>query len=61
MVIELPEEVAKNVVKLIKEFSEKGAQLDTLCLHGDNKRAVENVILLRESLTKNGIEVKGLK
>lgn len=60
-VIESPQEVAKNAVKLMREFGEKGIQLDTLCLHGDNKRAVENAILLREALAKNGVEIMSLR
>jgi UPF0271 protein len=62
-VIESPEKVAKNAVKLIKDgimFGERRVFVDTLCLHGDNKRAVENAILLREVLAKNGIEIKQL-
>jgi UPF0271 protein len=62
-VIESPEKVAKNAVKLIKDgimFGERRVFVDTLCLHGDNKRAVENAILLREVLAKNGIEIKKL-
>jgi UPF0271 protein len=55
-VIESPGEVAKNAINLIKRM-----QLDTLCLHGDNKRAVENAILLREILTKSGIEIMSLR
>jgi UPF0271 protein len=63
-VIESPEEVAKNAVKLIHEgilFGAKRVHLDTLCLHGDNKHAVENAILLREALMKNGIEIMSLR
>jgi len=63
-VIESPGEVAKNSVKLIRDgilFGERRVFLDTLCLHGDNKRAAENAILLREVLTKSGIEIVGLK
>ncbi len=63
-VIESPEEVAKNAVKLIRDgilFGERRVFVDTLCLHGDNKRAAENAILLREVLTKSGIEIAGLK
>ena len=62
-VIESPEKVAKNAVKLIKDgimFGERRVFVDTLCLHGDNKCAVENAILLREVLAKNGIEIKKL-
>jgi UPF0271 protein len=63
-VIESPEEVAKNAVRLIRDgimFGERRVLVDTLCLHGDNKHAVENAILLRDVLTKNGIEIVGLK
>jgi UPF0271 protein len=63
-VIESPDQVAKNAVKLVKDgilFGEKRVHMDTLCLHGDNKLAAENAKILREVLTKNGIEVTGLK
>ncbi|MBI5945369.1 MAG: LamB/YcsF family protein [Chloroflexi bacterium] len=63
-VIESPQEVAKNSVKLVRDgimFGERRVFVDTLCLHGDNKRAVENAILLREVLHKNGIEVMSLR
>jgi UPF0271 protein len=62
--IESPEEVALNALKLIKDGISFGGQkvgVDTLCLHGDNIHAAENAKLLREILTKNGIEVVGLK
>jgi UPF0271 protein len=62
--IESPEEVALNALKLIKDgisFGGQKAGVDTLCLHGDNIHAAENAKLLREVLTKNGIEVVGLK
>jgi UPF0271 protein len=62
-VIESPEEVAKNAVKLVGDgiiFGERRVFVDTLCLHGDNKRAAENAILLREVLTNNGIEITRL-
>ena len=63
-VIESPEEVAMNALKLIKDgilFGEKKVNVDTLCLHGDNVHAAENAKLLHEVLIKNGIEVVGLK
>ncbi|MDP2777139.1 MAG: LamB/YcsF family protein, partial [Anaerolineales bacterium] len=63
-VIESPEEVAKNALKLVRYgilFGEKIVRVDTLCLHGDHPRAAENAKLLREALTINGIEVAGLK
>ncbi|MBL8102243.1 MAG: LamB/YcsF family protein [Anaerolineales bacterium] len=62
--IESPEEVAANALRLIKEgilFGEKVVQVDTLCLHGDHPQAAKNAELLRENLTKNGIEIAGLK
>ena len=62
--IESPEEIAKNALKLVRDgilFGGKNVSVDTLCLHGDNIRAAENAKLLRETLTKNGIEVVGLK
>jgi UPF0271 protein len=63
-VIESPQEVAKNAVKLIRDgimFGEQRVFVDTLCLHGDHKRAAENAILLRGVLAKNGIEVMSLR
>jgi UPF0271 protein len=63
-VIESPEEVAGNAIKLVKEgiiFGAKRVSVDTLCLHGDNIHAAENAKMLCEILTKNGVEVVGLK
>jgi len=63
-VIESPDDVAKNAVKLIKDgimFGAKHVRVDTLCLHGDNIHAAENAKMLREILTKNKVEVVGLK
>ncbi|MFN8384725.1 MAG: 5-oxoprolinase subunit PxpA [Anaerolineales bacterium] len=63
-VIESPEEVAKNALRLIRDgisFGERPVRVDTLCLHGDNPHAAENAKLLSETLTKNGVEVVGLK
>ncbi len=62
--IESPEEVAANALRLIKDgisFGGKIARVETLCLHGDNPRAAENAKLLREMLMKRGIDVVGLK
>lgn len=59
-VIESPVEVAENALRLIENgvlFGGKVVRVDTLCLHGDNPRAVENARLLRGILTINGIEV----
>ena len=63
-VIESPEEVVRNALKLVKDgilLGEKKVRVDTLCLHGDNTHAAENAKLLCGTLTKNGIKVVGLK
>ena len=57
-VIESPEEVAANALKLI---GDKKISVDTLCLHGDNIHAAENAKLLRKTLLKSGVEIAGLK
>jgi 5-oxoprolinase (ATP-hydrolysing) subunit A len=52
-IIELPEEVAKHASDLIQNgilFGEKRVRVDTLCLHGDHPRVVENAKLIREVL-----------
>ncbi len=62
-VIESPEEVAANALRLIKDgisFGRKIMRVETLCLHGDNPHAAENAKLLREVLLKNGVDVVGL-
>jgi len=62
--IESPEEVAENAIKLVKEgimFGAKRVSVDTLCLHGDNIHAAENAMMLRKVLSKNGIDVRGIK
>jgi len=63
-VIESPDQVAENALRLITDgilFGAKVVQMDSLCLHGDNPRAAENAKLLRETLVNNGIEVIGFK
>jgi UPF0271 protein len=63
-VIESPEEVAINALRLIQDgisFGGKIVWVETLCLHGDNPHAAENAKLLREVLLKNGVDVVGLK
>ncbi len=60
-VIESPEEVANNALKLITEgilFGSQRVHVDTLCLHGDNSGAVENAKLLRQILMKNNVMVE---
>lgn len=63
-VIESPEDVAANALRLIKDgisFGGKVVHVETLCLHGDNPHAAENARLLHEVLLKNGVDVVGLK
>jgi UPF0271 protein len=62
-VIESPEEVARNAIRLAREgimFGAKRVQVDTLCLHGDNVHAAENARFLREAMEREGIEIAGL-
>ncbi len=61
-IIESPEEVAAHAVTLAKEGIDFGGQrhVDTLCLHGDNPQAAQNAKMVREALSKSGIEVKAL-
>ncbi len=50
-VIESPEEVARHAVELIQDgilFEGKRVRVETLCLHGDHPRVVENAKLIRE-------------
>jgi len=52
-IIEMPEEVAKHALELIQNgilFGEKRVKVDTLCLHGDHPRVVENAKLIRKIL-----------
>lgn len=62
-IIESPQVVAAQAVKLAKEgidFAGHRVQVETLCLHGDNPRAAENAKLVREALEKERIEVHAL-
>jgi len=52
-IIESSEEVAKHAVDLIQNgilFEDKHVKVDTLCLHGDHPRVVENAKLIRDIL-----------
>lgn len=52
-IVESPEDVAKHAMQLIQDgvlFEGKRARVDTLCLHGDHPRVVENAKLIREIL-----------
>ena len=49
-IIASPEEVAAHAMRLIREgvlFEGKRVRVDTLCLHGDHPRVVENAKLIR--------------
>ena len=52
-IIESPEEVAAHAIQLIHDgvlFDGKRVKVDTLCLHGDHPRVVENAKLIRAKL-----------
>ena len=52
-IIESPEEVAKHALDIIQNgilFGDKLVRVDTLCLHGDHPRVVENAKLIRAML-----------
>ncbi|MEW6083661.1 MAG: 5-oxoprolinase subunit PxpA [Chloroflexota bacterium] len=56
-IIESPEEVARHAVELIQNgilFEGNRVRVETLCLHGDHPRVVENARLIRE-IYGNGI------
>lgn len=55
-IIESPQEAAANAIKLIHE-----REMDTLCIHGDNARAVEIARAIRDALMTKRVEVKGMK
>lgn len=52
-IVESPEEVARHALQLIRAgvlFDGRRVRVDTLCLHGDHPRVVENVKLIRTKL-----------
>lgn len=62
-VLENPQDVAANAVRLAKagiRFGEKVIIPETLCLHGDNIHAAQNTQLVRDELRNAGISVKAL-
>lgn len=62
-VLDSPEEVAANAVRLAREgidFGGRRVQVDTLCLHGDNAAAAANAKLVNNALFEAGIEVEAL-
>ncbi len=59
-VIEDPQRVAQNAVRLAREGIRFGGRVvipDTLCLHGDNAHAAENARLVRDALFAAGVEI----
>lgn len=62
-----PEEAIARVIKMVKEKKvtavngeEISINADSICVHGDNPKAIEFVAKIRESLIAAGIEVKSL-
>lgn len=67
-VIQDPKIVANRALKMAKEKrivavdgSEIIVEAQTLCVHGDNPKAVELVRAIRETLETNGVEVKPIE
>ena len=67
-VIQDPKIVANRALKMAKENrivavdgSEIIVEAQTLCVHGDNPKAVELVRAIRETLETNGVEVKPIE
>jgi len=67
-VLERPEEIAANALRLAREgiqvtdgSTTQAIQVDTLCLHGDHPGAAENARLIRETLAGAGIEVRAFR
>ncbi len=63
-VIENPEEVAENALHLVFDGIAKGDErliVDTLCLHGDNPKAVENALHVRAKLESKGVRITRLE
>jgi UPF0271 protein len=61
-VIEAPQAVAENALRLIQNgilFDGRRVAVETLCLHGDHPHAAENARRLGEALTENGVELAG--
>lgn len=56
-VLESPDEVAAQAVRLINEGA-RGLPVHTLCIHGDNPAAVDNAKAIRAALEEAGIEIQ---
>jgi 5-oxoprolinase (ATP-hydrolysing) subunit A len=62
-ILESPEEVAGHAVTLAREgidFAGQRVHVETLCLHGDNVHAAQNAKLVREALSRSGIDIEAL-
>lgn len=66
-IIHDPQEAAHRVVKMVKEGTVQATdgtwiqlQADTVCVHGDNPKAMDFLKLLRETLQHEGIHIKPL-
>lgn len=62
-VIHHPEIIAANALQLVKEgllVEGEKVRIDTLCLHGDNPKALENARAVRQTLEKAGIKISSL-
>lgn len=63
-VIHEPQVVAANALRLVRDglqISGKKVRIDTLCLHGDNPKALENAEAVRQMLERVGIKISPLK
>jgi len=63
-VLESPAEIAQNAVRLASQGLQTGSQIwtiDTLCLHGDHPRALENARAVRSALQSAGITVARIR
>jgi UPF0271 protein len=63
-VIDQPEIIASNALRLVKEgltVDGQKVRIDTLCLHGDNPKALENARAVRQLLERAGIKISPLK
>lgn len=62
--ISAPEAVAENALRLVTQgiMKEEGStQVDTLCLHGDHREAVNNARAIRSALEAAGVEIRPLR
>ena len=62
-ILESPEEVAAHAVALARDgidFAGKRVQVETLCLHGDNVHAAQSAKLVRDALSRSGIDIEAL-